>query len=33
VLRHLADIDAQPADGLLARRLERVRGFGVYKEG
>ena len=33
LVRHLDELDAMPADGLLQRRLERLRGYGVYKEG
>ena len=33
LVRHLDELDTMPADGLLQRRLERLRGYGVYKEG
>jgi len=33
LMRHLDELIALPQSGLLQRRLERLRGYGVYKEG
>ena len=33
LVRHPDELDAMPAGGLLQRRLERLRGYGGYKEG
>ena len=32
LVKHLDELSALPADDLLAQRLERLRGYGVFKE-
>jgi acetyl-CoA carboxylase carboxyl transferase subunit alpha len=33
IVRHLSDLQAKPLDQLMSQRTERLRGYGMYKEG
>jgi acetyl-CoA carboxylase carboxyl transferase subunit alpha len=33
IVRHLSDLQAKPLDQLMSQRAQRLRGYGMYKEG